>query len=306
MNLNDIQKEIDYLKNKLLENKKKIKHNIRPQNVYEPQKPILKNIKEIHFIETNYIYLFVALSLFIIYIQHLFFNKVNIMYAIPLSLAIVIIIRCPGYFSTKSMIKEWKKENELKISTYNNELLKFEKDKLIYKEKHEEFLKNEALNTSFITENDNLTLKIKNLVRLKQDKMISQGLWNLSNMVDDIDFMEEAIENNKYGRSNPGLKNEKSNEKPVIISKDIFCPKCGFKFTHKIEINGKIVGGVSGAVTGAILGAKIGIAGGPLGAISGTIPGAILGGVFGKSTGNNFDKPTCPSCKTTFEIPNNI
>jgi hypothetical protein len=306
MNLNDIQKEIDYLKNKLLENEKKIKHNIRPQHVYEPQKLILKNIKEINFIETNYIYLFVGLSLFIIYIQHLFFNKVNITYAIPLSLALVIIIRCPGYFSTKNMYKEWQKENELKISTYNNALLKFEKDKLIYQEKLEEFLKKEALNSSVITENDNLTLKIKNLVSLKHDEMKSKGLWNLSNMVDDIDFMEGNVENNKYGRSNPGLKKENSKEEPVTISKGLFCPKCGFKFTHKIEVNGKIVGGVSGAVTGAILGAKIGIAGGPLGAISGTIPGAILGGVFGKNTGNNFDKPTCPSCKTTFELPNNI
>jgi len=92
------------------------------------------------------------------------------------------------------------------------------------------------------------------------------------------------------------------NKETVII----FCPSCGYKLKHTIKIGGKIVGGTGGILSGALLGAKVGIAMGPLGAIAGTFPGAILGAVFGKNLGNKFDKPTCPQCKTTFDIPDNI
>ena len=85
----------------------------------------------------------------------------------------------------------------------------------------------------------------------------------------------------------------------------LFCPSCGHQFEHSPNFKGKVVGGSSGLISGAILGAKVGIAGGPLGAIAGTIPGAVLGGIFGKNFGNKFDKPKCPSCSNSFEIPNN-
>ncbi|MDI1316031.1 hypothetical protein [Flavobacterium sp.] len=90
------------------------------------------------------------------------------------------------------------------------------------------------------------------------------------------------------------------------LSFKLFCPNCGFSFSYCQNITGKLTGGLGGIVSGAYFGAQIGIAGGPLGAIAGTIPGAILGGIFGKNIGNNFDKPICPKCNTSFEIPKNI
>ena len=90
------------------------------------------------------------------------------------------------------------------------------------------------------------------------------------------------------------------------ITFKVFCPNCGHSFSHSEIITGKVTGGIGGIVTGAYLGAQIGIAGGPFGAIAGTIPGAILGGIFGKNIGNNFDKPICPNCETSFELPKNI
>lgn len=87
-----------------------------------------------------------------------------------------------------------------------------------------------------------------------------------------------------------------------IKTATLYCPKCGNKFKYEGNKSGKVGGGLSGATAGAILGSKVGIAMGPLGAIAGTIPGAIIGGVFGKDLGNNFDKPKCPKCKTTFDI----
>lgn len=86
----------------------------------------------------------------------------------------------------------------------------------------------------------------------------------------------------------------------------LFCPSCGHNFQHLVNFKGKILGGSGGAISGALLGAKFGIAGGPLGAIAGTIPGAVLGAIFGKDFGNKFDKPKCPSCFESFEIPNNL
>lgn len=86
----------------------------------------------------------------------------------------------------------------------------------------------------------------------------------------------------------------------------VFCPSCGYKFSHKITIGGAATGGLGGMAAGAAFGAKIGIVGGPLGAIAGTIPGAILGALFGKNIGKNIDNPRCPSCSTKFDVPNNI
>lgn len=90
------------------------------------------------------------------------------------------------------------------------------------------------------------------------------------------------------------------------LSFKLFCPSCGHSFLYSQINTGKVTGGIGGFATGAYLGAQIGIAGGPFGAIAGTIPGAILGGIFGKNIGNNFDKPICPNCKTTFEMPKNM
>jgi len=86
----------------------------------------------------------------------------------------------------------------------------------------------------------------------------------------------------------------------------LYCPSCGFKFTHEIKDKGKIIGTTGGASAGAVLGAKMGIAMGPLGAIAGTIPGAVLGGLFGNKLGTKHDNPQCPVCGTKFNIPNNL
>lgn len=94
-----------------------------------------------------------------------------------------------------------------------------------------------------------------------------------------------------------------SNSNPINFK--IYCPSCGKGFSHSQIITGKLTGGLGGMATGAYFGAQIGIAGGPFGAIAGTIPGAILGAFFGKNIGSNFDKPTCPNCKTNFQMPKN-
>ena len=107
----------------------------------------------------------------------------------------------------------------------------------------------------------------------------------------------------QYLKNIPTSTLESENEK---ISFRLFCPNCGNSFSHFQIITGKLTGGISGIAAGAYLGAQIGIAGGPFGAIAGTIPGGILGGFFGKNIGNNFDKPICPNCNTTFEMPKNI
>ena len=85
--------------------------------------------------------------------------------------------------------------------------------------------------------------------------------------------------------------------------KTIFCPKCGYKFLHEVNITGKAVGGGSGAAAGAAIGAKIGLVAGPFGAIAGTIPGAILGAIFGAKAGESYDNPQCPSCSAKFQLP---
>lgn len=84
---------------------------------------------------------------------------------------------------------------------------------------------------------------------------------------------------------------------------EIYCPKCGHKFSHQSSVGGKIKGAGGGVISGAILGGKIGITAGPLGAIAGTVPGAILGALFGTKIGNHFDKALCPKCKTSFNSP---
>lgn len=86
----------------------------------------------------------------------------------------------------------------------------------------------------------------------------------------------------------------------------VYCPICGYGFSHLLQNDGKLKGGAGGAAAGAIIGAKVGIAMGPLGAIAGTIPGAILGGLFGKDFGKKYDNPMCPSCGTKFQIPDNL
>jgi hypothetical protein len=90
---------------------------------------------------------------------------------------------------------------------------------------------------------------------------------------------------------------------PTIDLVEIFCPKCGHKFTHQKMVGRKATGGLGGAVAGAALGAKIGIVAGPLGAFAGTIPGAFFGAMFGSSAGSKLGRPKCKKCGTSFQAP---
>lgn len=90
---------------------------------------------------------------------------------------------------------------------------------------------------------------------------------------------------------------------PLIELVNVYCPKCGNKFTHARRVGGKTAGGISGAAAGAALGAKIGIAAGPLGAFARTVPGAIAGAFFGSSKGGKLDRPKCDKCGTAFDMP---
>lgn len=84
----------------------------------------------------------------------------------------------------------------------------------------------------------------------------------------------------------------------------IYCPGCGYGFTHKKSSTGKTVGFLGGAALGAKVGAGIGIVGGPIGAIAGTVPGAIFGALFGNRMGRSIgDDPKCPKCNTKFALP---
>lgn len=96
---------------------------------------------------------------------------------------------------------------------------------------------------------------------------------------------------------------QKKSDEPVVVLVEVFCPKCGHRFTYETKHGGKVLGGVGGAAAGAALGAKIGIVGGPLGAIAGTVPGAILGALFGTSKVGKLDRSKCKKCSTSFEVP---
>jgi hypothetical protein len=93
---------------------------------------------------------------------------------------------------------------------------------------------------------------------------------------------------------------EETPQKKIV---SVFCPSCGFGFTHQVSNAGKAVGGGGDTAAGALLGAKIGIVAGPLGAMAGTVPGAILGALFGKKAGGTLDNPVCPQCSVKFPLP---
>jgi uncharacterized protein YcfJ len=95
----------------------------------------------------------------------------------------------------------------------------------------------------------------------------------------------------------------KSSDQEIVDLVELYCQKCGNKFTHVVRHIGRNTGTMGGAAAGAAAGAKVGIAAGPLGAMAATIPGAILGAIAGNAQGNKSDQPVCKQCGTSFAIP---